>query len=207
MVKQDPTVVVDDSEPSSIGGLAALGASVIGTSVLARRIPFVKNLLRRQQPKQISLPSQSRILNIPVGSTKPNAMGNTLTATGQSKELITTTPVPALQKSRFNEVMNIPLTQGRGYSSSVEPGKNFNPIVGSAAYDRIMEAPFDVAPAKDWMKWLAQANTNDLKINSGWLQGVSRRVTPDELDELNIVSFERILRPKAIRDVPGQQRY
>ena len=197
MVKQDPTVVVDDSEPSSIGGLAALGASVIGTGVLARRLPFVKNLLKRPtapKPNFTYTPNKvvEEVPNIP-------------TATGQSTELVTTTPVPALQKSRFNEVMNIPLTQGRGYSSSVEPGKNFNPIVGSAAYDRIMEAPFDVAPAKDWMKWLAQANTNDLKINSGWLQGVSRRVTPDELDELNIVSFERILKPKAIRDVPGQQ--
>jgi len=197
MVKQDPTVVVDDSEPSAIGGLAALGASVIGTGVLARRLPFVKNLLKRPTAPKSNF------------TYKPNKVveevPNIPTATGQSTELVTTAPVPALNKTRFNEVMNIPLTQGRGYSSSVEPGKNFNPIVGSAAYDRIMEAPFDVAPAKDWMKWLAQANTNDLKINSGWLQGVSRRVTPDELDELNIVSFERILRPKAIRDVPGQQ--
>ena len=42
--KQDNTVIVnDDSEPSAVGGLAALGATVIGATALGRRIPGIKS--------------------------------------------------------------------------------------------------------------------------------------------------------------------
>ena len=209
LVKQDSSIIVDDTEPSSIGGLAALGASIVGTGILARRIPGVRQFLKRPKEKEVytkfSLPSKSRVENIPVSSTKPNEIGNIPTATGQSKELITTTPVPALTKSKFGEVINIPFTQGKGYSSSTRTGMNLNPIVGSSTYDRIMEAPFDKAPADEWISWLSKGMDPQLRVNTGPLTGVSRRVAPDELEELNIVTLKKTLKPKPVREVPGQK--
>jgi hypothetical protein len=195
MIKQDSTIVVDDKDPSAIGGLAALGATTIGAGLLARRLPFAKQLFKK--------PPKSNYTYTP---NKPvEQVENIPTATGQSTELVTTAPVPMAPKSKFNEVMNIPFTSGKGYSSSVRPGMNLNPIVGSSVYDRVMEAPFDKAPADEWIKWLGAGMDPQLKVTTGALTGVSRRVAPDELEELNILSLKKVLKPKAARDVPGQQ--
>ena len=68
LVKQDSSIIVDDTEPSSIGGLAALGASIVGTGILARRIPGVRQFLKRPKEKEVytkfSLPSKSIFLFI-----------------------------------------------------------------------------------------------------------------------------------------------
>lgn len=193
MVKQDTTIVVDDKEPSAIGGLAALGATTIGAGLLAKRLPFARQLFKKP-PK----PNYTYTPNKPVEQVE-----NIPTATGQSSELVTTAPVPMVPKSQFNKVMNIPFTGGKGYSSSVRPGANLNPIVGSSVYDRVMEAPFDKAPADEWIKWLGKGMDPQLKVATGPLTGVSRRVAPDELEELNILSLKKVLKPKAVRE--GQQ--
>ena len=198
LVKQDSSIIVDDTEPSAIGGLAALGATAIGTGILARRIPGVRSFLQKvkakDKPNYTYTPNKAleEVPNIP-------------TATGQSTELVTTAPVPALSKSKFGDVINIPFTQGKGYSSSTRPGMNLNPIVGSSTYDRIMEAPFDKAPADEWISWLSKGMDPQIRVNTGPLTGVSRRVAPDELEELNIVTLKKVLKPKPVRDVPGQK--
>lgn len=191
--KQDNTVIVnDDSDPSAVGGLAALGATVIGATALGRRIPGIKSFLRPfgKTPKTNTTYTPNKAVE---------EIGDIPTATGQSSELILA-PGKELAKvgrSRIGEVQNIPFTQGKGY-------KDTNPLVGSATFDRIMEAPFDNAPAKKWIDWLAKGNT-DLRIQTGPLAGVSRRVTPDELEELNLVTFARSMVPKVGRDKPGQR--
>jgi hypothetical protein len=196
LIKQDSSIIVDDKEPSAIGGLAALGATAIGTGLLARRIPGVQAFLKKvKQKPNVSYTPNKTVEEIP----------NVPTATGQSTELITTAPVPAVSKSKFGDVINIPFTQGKGYSSSTRPGMNLNPIVGSSTYDRIMEAPFEKAPANEWIEWLAKGMDPQLRINTGPLTGVSRRVTPDELEELNIVTLKKGLKSKPMRDVPGQK--
>ena len=177
--KQDKTVIVnDDTEPSAVGGLAALGATVIGATALGRRIPGIKSFLRPfgKTPKT---PTTIRA-NKPV-----EEIGNMPTATGQSSELITT-PGKELTvgRSRIGEVQSIPFTQGKGY-------KDVNPLVGSSSYDRVMEAPFDKGTAKQWTDWLVKANRADLKVSTGPLAGVSRRVSPDELEELNLIKFDK----------------
>jgi hypothetical protein len=190
--KQDTTVIVnDDTDPSAVGGLAALGATVIGATALGRRIPGIKSFLRPfgKTPKTPTT----------ITANKPvEEIGNMPTATGQSSELITT-PGKELTvgRSRIGEVQNIPFTQGKGY-------KDTNPLVGSATFDRVMEAPFDKGSAKKWIDWLAKGNTN-LKIETGPLAGVSRRVSPDELEELNLVTLGRVMVPKLGRDKPGQR--
>jgi hypothetical protein len=171
--KQDTTVVVnDDTEPSAVGGLAALGATVIGATALGRRIPGIKSFLRPfgKTPKTNTTYTPNKAVE---------EIGDIPTATGQSSELILAPgkELATVGRSRIGEVQNIPFTQGKGY-------KDVNPLVGSATFDRIMEAPFDNAPAKKWIDWLAKGNT-DLRIQTGPLAGVSRRVTPDELEELN----------------------
>ena len=177
--KQDNTVVVtDDTEPSAVGGLAALGATVIGATALGRRIPGIKSFLRPfgKTPKTPTT----------ITANKPvEEIGNMPTATGQSSELITTPGkelVPG--RSRIGEVQNIPFTMGKGYKDS-------NPIVGSSTFDRVMEAPFETGTAKQWTDWLTKANRADLKVSTGPLAGVSRRVTPDELEELNLIKFDK----------------
>ena len=146
--KQDTTVIVnDDTDPSAVGGLAALGATVIGATALGRRIPGIKSFLRPfgKTPKTPTT----------ITANKPvEEIGNMPTATGQSSELITT-PGKELTvgRSRIGEVQNIPFTQGKGY-------KDTNPLVGSATFDRVMEAPFDKGSAKKWIDWLAKGNTN-----------------------------------------------
>jgi len=177
--KQDKTVIVnDDTEPSAVGGLAALGATVIGATALGRRIPGIKSFLRPfgKTPKT---PTTIRA-NKPV-----EEIGNMPTATGQSSELITT-PGKELTvgRSRIGEVQNIPFTMGKGYKDS-------NPIVGSSTFDRVMEAPFETGTAKQWTDWLVKANRPDLKVSTGPLAGVSRRVSPDELEELNLIKFDK----------------
>jgi|TARA_A100000171_G_C2136163_1_gene150418 hypothetical protein len=196
LIKQDSSIIVDDKEPSAIGGLAALGATALGTGLIARRIPGVRAFLQKTKEKpNMSYTPTKTVEEIP----------NVPTATGQSTELITTAPVPAVSKSKFGDVINIPFTQGKGYSSSTRPGMNLNPIVGSSTYDRIMEAPFEKAPANEWIEWLTKGMNPQLKVNTGPLTGVSRRVTPDELDELNIVTLKKGLKAKPMRDIPGQQ--
>ena len=177
--KQDKTVIVsDDTEPSAVGGLAALGATVIGATALGRRIPGIKSFLRPfgKTPKTPTT----------ITANKPvEEIGNMPTATGQSSELIT---MPGKEltvgRSRIGEVQSIPFTQGKGY-------KDVNPLVGSSSYDRVMEAPFDKGTAKQWTDWLVKANRADLKVSTGPLAGVSRRVSPDELEELNLIKFDK----------------
>lgn len=177
--KQDKTVIVsDDTEPSAVGGLAALGATVIGATALGRRIPGLQSFLRPfgKTPKTPTT----------ITANKPvEEIGNMPTATGQSSELITT-PGKELTvgRSRIGEVQSIPFTQGKGY-------KDVNPLVGSSSYDRVMEAPFDKGTAKQWTDWLVKANRADLKVSTGPLAGVSRRVSPDELEELNLIKFDK----------------
>lgn len=177
--KQDTTVIVnDETEPSAVGGLAALGATVIGATALGRRIPGLQSFLRPfgKTPKTPTT----------ITANKPvEEIGNMPTATGQSSELITT-PGKELTvgRSRIGEVQSIPFTQGKGY-------KDVNPLVGSSSYDRVMEAPFDKGTAKQWTDWLVKANRADLKVSTGPLAGVSRRVSPDELEELNLIKFDK----------------
>ena len=177
--KIDNTVVVtDDTDPSAIGGLAALGATIVGAGVLAKRIPGARTLL--QNLKKDITPNKTFTPNKPV-----EEIADIPTATGQSSELITTPSKElVIGRSRIGEVQNIPFTQGKGYTEA-------NPLVGSATFDRIMEAPFEKGTAKQWSDWLVKANRADLKIATGPLTGVSRRVSPDELDELNIIKFDK----------------
>ena len=178
--KQDNTVIVnDDSDPSAVGGLAALGATVIGATALGRRIPGIKSFLRPfgKTPKTNTTYTPNKAVE---------EIGDIPTATGQSSELILA-PGKELAKvgrSRIGEVQNIPFTQGKGY-------RDTNPLVGSSTFDRVMEAPFEKGTAKQWTDWLTKANRADLKVSTGPLAGVSRRVTPDELEELNLIKFDK----------------
>ena len=178
--KQDNTVIVnDDSEPSAVGGLAALGATVIGATALGRRIPGIKSFLRPfgKTPKTNTTYTPNKAVE---------EIGDIPTATGQSSELILAPgkELATVGRSRIGEVQNIPFTQGKGY-------KDTNPLVGSSTFDRVMEAPFDKGTAKQWTDWLTKANRADLKVSTGPLAGVSRRVTPDELEELNLIKFDK----------------
>jgi len=178
--KQDNTVIVnDDSEPSAVGGLAALGATVIGATALGRRIPGIKSFLRPfgKTPKTNTTYTPNKAVE---------EIGDIPTATGQSSELILAPgkELATVGRSRIGEVQNIPFTQGKGY-------KDVNPLVGSSTFDRVMEAPFDKGTAKQWTDWLTKANRADLKVSTGPLAGVSRRVTPDELEELNLIKFDK----------------
>lgn len=174
-IKTDSTIVTDDKEPSVVGGLAALGATIVGATALGKRIPAIRNYFKSTPKKTLQF--------------KPNkttATGDMPTATGQASELITApskalVPV-AVNKSKYAQVRDIPFTQGQGY-------KKQNPIVGSAAYDWAMEAPFERAPAKQWIKWFNRGNS-DHPVPTGPLQGVSRRVIPEELDEINLISAD-----------------
>ena len=87
----DTTIVVDDKEPSVVGGLAALGATIVGATAIGRRIPAIRNYFKPTPKKTLQF--------------KPNkttATGDMPTATGQASELITTAPVPAiLNKSKY----------------------------------------------------------------------------------------------------------
>jgi hypothetical protein len=178
--KQDNTVIVnDDSEPSAVGGLAALGATVIGATALGRRIPGIKSFLRPfgKTPKTNTTYTPNKAVE---------EIGDIPTATGQSSELILAPgkELATVGRSRIGEVQNIPFTQGKGY-------KDVNPLVGSSSYDRVMEAPFEKGTAKQWTDWLTKANRADLKVSTGPLAGVSRRVSPDELEELNLIKFDK----------------
>ena len=178
--KQDNTVIVnDDTEPSAVGGLAALGATVIGATALGRRIPGIKSFLRPfgKTPKTNTTYTPNKAVE---------EIGDIPTATGQSSELVLAPgkELATVGRSRIGEVQNIPFTQGKGY-------KDVNPLVGSSTFDRVMEAPFDKGTAKQWTDWLTKANRADLKVSTGPLAGVSRRVTPDELEELNLIKFDK----------------
>ena len=165
--KVDTTVVADDNDPSAVGGLLALGASIVGATAIGRRIPAVRNYFKPQVKKTLQF-----------SPNKTTVLGDSTTATGQASELITSPSkalVPAVvNKSKYSQVRDIPFTQGQGY-------KKQNPIVGSAAYDWTMEAPFEKAPAKDWIKWFQRGNSEH-PVPTGPLAGVSRRVIPEELD-------------------------
>jgi hypothetical protein len=183
-LEKSPVVVetpYDEKEPSALGGLAALGATVIGATVLGRRIPGVKNYLRQMSKpaaKVDYLPSK------PVGDKIP-------TATGQATDLIVQTPKTELAvvgRSRFGEVLQRPLNFGK----DLQPGGR---IFGSSTYDRALEAPFDNAPADKWIQWFKDANRGDLTYPGGPLQGISRRVNPEELSDLNLVNFDKSGQP------------
>jgi len=171
-VEQQTTIVtpVEDSDPSAFGGLAALGATVLGATALGRRIPGVRNYFK--VPK-----STPKVTSYTIN--KPVETGNLPTATGQASELVTTGRDLVVSKSRMGEVQDIPFSYGAGY-------KGTNPLVGSPAFDRVMEAPFDKAPAKQWIKWLEDANRGDLRVTSGPLAGVSRQVHREELADINL---------------------
>ena len=171
-VEQQTTIVtpVEDADPSAFGGLAALGATVLGATALGRRIPGVRNYFK--VPKTASKVQ-------PITVSKPVQTGDLPTATGQASELVTTGRSLVPSKSRIAEVQDVPFSYGAGY-------KGTNPLVGSPAFDRVMEAPFDSAPAKQWLKWLQDANRGDLKVSSGPLAGVSRQVQREELADANL---------------------
>ena len=185
MIKDDTSIVVDDKSPSAVGGLAALGATALGTALIAKRIPGARNFFKAPKPSSNVTYTSNKTLS--------DSAGDSLTATGQSQELVLSPSkslVPLDTRSKFGEVQNIPFTQGKGYSDN-------NPIVGSATFDRIKEAQFDSAPAEQWIKWLGKANNPQLKVNSGPLTGVSRRVTADELDELNMIKLSKDGKPES----------
>ena len=185
MTKDDTSIVVDDKSPSAVGGLAALGATALGTALIAKRIPGARNFFKTPKPSSNVTYTSNKTLS--------DSAGDNLTATGQSQELILSPSkslVPLDTRSKFGEVQNIPFTQGKGY-------KDTNPLVGSATFDRIKEAQFDSAPAEQWIKWLGKANNPQLKVNSGPLTGVSRRVTADELDELNMIKLGKDGKPES----------
>ena len=171
-VKPNSPIITDDTEPSVVGGLLALGATIAGATAVGRRIPAIRNYFKPTPKKTLQF--------------KPNrttATGDMPTATGQATELVTTAPVPAvMNKSKYAQVRDIPFTQGQGY-------KKQNPIVGSAAYDWAMEAPFERATAKEWIKWFNRGNSEH-PVPTGPLQGVSRRVIPEELDEINLINTD-----------------
>lgn len=182
-VKDQVTVVQsgepDSAEPSATGGLLALGATLVGAATLGRRIPGLRNYFKI--PKAVKQPT---VFN----PTKPVATGNMPTATGQASDLVTTQPSPSKalvkSKSRIGEVQDVPFSYGAGYT-------NNNPLVGSAVFDRVMEAPFDKAPAKQWAQWLQDANRGDLKVSTGPLAGVSRQVQGEELADLNLLAKDK----------------
>ena len=121
--KQDNTVIVnDDSDPSAVGGLAALGATVIGATALGRRIPGIKSFLRPfgKTPKTNTTYTPNKAVE---------EIGDIPTATGQSSELILA-PGKELAKvgrSRIGEVQNIPFTQGKGYKDTKDQLWLFRP--------------------------------------------------------------------------------
>jgi len=174
---QAPVVVAtpqDEKNPSALGGLAALGATVLGATALGRKIPAVRNFFKAgPQPKStFTMPN------------KPLGTGTTPTATGQSSELILSPSKElVVGKSQFGTALNNPLNFG-------EPLQKGGRIFGSATYDRALEAPFDKAPASQWIKWFQDANRGDLKYPGGPLQGTSRKVSPEELSDLNLVNFK-----------------
>lgn len=175
-VEKDPVIIsTGDESPSAMGGLAALGATIIGATAIGRKIPAIRNFFKPQPV--------SKITNPMVQTTKPAMTGNVPTATGQAQELVTTSRELTIPKSKYNQVADIPFTQGKGYTAH----EFDNPLVGHASYDRILEAPFEKAPAKDWITWLSEANSGQLKVPSGTLAGVSRQVQKEELEDLNLL--------------------
>jgi hypothetical protein len=174
--KQPQVIVSDDESPSAIGGLVALGASVIGATALGRRIPAIRNLFTRD-------PVPATIKPI-IEVSKPTVTGNLPTATGQASELITQSRALTIPKSKYNEVADIPFTQGKGYNPLGE-----NALIGHASYDRLLEAPFEKAPAKEWIKWLSNADSGQLRVTGGPLAGVSRQVQKEELADLNLLNM------------------
>ena len=174
-VKPNSPIITDDKDPSVVGGLLALGATIAGATAVGRRIPAIRNYFKSEPKKTLQF-----------SPNKTTATGDMPTATGQASELITSPSkalVPAVvNKSKYSQVRDIPFTQGQGY-------KKQNPIVGSAAYYWAMEAPFEKAPAKDWIRWFQRGNSEH-PVPTGPLAGVSRRVIPEELDEINLLKLD-----------------
>ena len=175
--EKNPVVIsTGDESPSAMGGLVALGATIIGATAIGRKIPAIRNLFKREPV--------SKFKNPIVETTKPSFTGNLPTATGQAQELVTTSKALTIPKSKYGEVADIPFTQGKGYAANALD----NPIVGHASYDRVLEAPFEKAPAQEWIKWLSSADSGQLKVPSGTLAGVSRQVQKEELADLNLLT-------------------
>jgi hypothetical protein len=170
-----------DSDPSAVGGLAALAGVTLATAAGLSRIPGV-----RQYFKEL-IPTTKKVVEATkktpeVMVNKEVEIGNIPTATGQSSELVVQSPQLPRARSRMGEAINNPLNFGKPYNQTVNPV-----IQGSSAYDRALEAPFETAPAKDWIKWFKDANRSDLRYSSGPLTGVSRRVNPEELEDANLL--------------------
>ena len=184
-LENSPVVVetpYDEKEPSALGGLAALGATIVGATALGKRMPGVRNYLRQMNKPAAKV---DYLPNKPVGN------GPVPTATGQATDLIVQTPkteLAVIGRSRFGEVINNPLNFG----NDLQPGGR---IFGSSTYDRALEANFDKAPADKWIQWFKDANRGDLTYPGGPLQGVSRRVNPEELSDLNLVNFDNTGQP------------
>jgi hypothetical protein len=96
-VTQDTNIVVDDREPSAVGGLVALGATVLGATALGRKIPALKKYFSMAKPKTSTIYKPNKDLKVSTD------IGEVPTATGQSTELITTSRelIPTGAKSRF----------------------------------------------------------------------------------------------------------
>ena len=142
-IKSSPVVVAtpqDEKGPSALGGLAALGATVVGATALGRKSRAVRNYF-----KMIDFAKYKSSFN----PSKAVGKGDMPTATGQSSELILS-PSKALVplKSQFNTAVNNPLNFGQ----PIQPGGR---VFGSASYDRALEAPFDNAPASKWIDWFS----------------------------------------------------
>ena len=184
-LENSPVVVetpYDEKEPSALGGLAALGATIVGATALGKRMPGVRNYLRQMNKPAAKV---DYLPNKPVGN------GPVPTATGQATDLIVQTPkteLAVIGRSRFGEVLDRPLNFG----APLQPGGR---IFGSSTYDRALEANFDKAPADKWIQWFKDANRGDLTYPGGPLQGVSRKVSPEELSDLNLVDFDKSGQP------------
>jgi len=170
-----------DSDPSAVGGLAALAGVTLATAAGLSRIPGVRQYFKELVPTTKKVVEATK-KTPEVMVNKEVEIGNIPTATGQSSELVVQAPSLPRAKSRMGEAINNPLNFGKPYNQTANPV-----IQGSAAYDRALEAPFEAAPAKDWIKWFRDANRSDLRYSSGPLTGVSRRVNPEELEDANLL--------------------
>ena len=108
-LEESPVVVetpYDEKEPSALGGLAALGATIVGATALGKRMPGVRNYLRQMNKPAAKV---DYLPNKPVGN------GPVPTATGQATDLIVQTPkteLAVIGRSRFGEVLDRPLNFG-----------------------------------------------------------------------------------------------
>jgi len=164
----------ENAVASETKGLMALGATLAGATVVGSRFKAIRNLFKT--------PPITKVPPAPIMNKPAMATETIPTATGQASELISTSRQLVPSKSRMGEVEGIPFTQGKGYQGEL-------PVVGSSTYDRIMEAPFDIADAKQWTDFLLKGTSGGLKVSTGPLTGVSRQVKMEELADLNMLTI------------------